>query len=173
MGNHQTNHDTLESINESFENEYLPMIISIAKRVSIMQNFIDMNDLISLGTEGLICSAKNFIPSKKCSFKTYAFYRIKGRMMDYIIKECKVKKRTLSEEHLDNFCSDWPQYDRDDSLIESITITLDGIEQIIIDMIYIHQFNQVEISKKIGLSKSKVCRIHKNALKKMKNSIDH
>ena len=70
-------------VSEDQITEYLPMVNSIARKVaSYLRAPLSFEDLVSAGTIGLLKAAKNFDPGQGASFKTYAYIRIKGAMLD-------------------------------------------------------------------------------------------
>jgi RNA polymerase sigma factor for flagellar operon FliA len=63
--------------------ELLPMVQSIAQRVvTYLKPPLSFGDLISAGTIGLVKAARDFDPSCRAEFKTYAYIRIKGAILD-------------------------------------------------------------------------------------------
>ncbi len=52
---------------------------------------IEFQDMVSWGVEGLIKAHKNFDPTKGSQFKTYAFYRIRGEILDKIRSEWRYR----------------------------------------------------------------------------------
>ncbi len=72
---------------EAFEERWivdnLPMVSRIARRIaSYITNHADMEDLISAGTVGLVRAARAFDPNREAEFKTYAYIRIRGSIID-------------------------------------------------------------------------------------------
>jgi RNA polymerase sigma factor for flagellar operon FliA len=72
---------------QSFENEliveFLPMVHKIVQRVvTYLKPPLSYEDLVSAGTIGLVKAARNFDPSCRAEFKTYAYIRIKGAILD-------------------------------------------------------------------------------------------
>ncbi|MEW6729828.1 MAG: sigma-70 family RNA polymerase sigma factor [Acidobacteriota bacterium] len=62
---------------------YLPYVRSIAQSiVSKLPAQIDINDLIGYGRIGLIEAVERFDRTRGVSFKTFAYYRIKGAIYD-------------------------------------------------------------------------------------------
>ena len=62
---------------------HLPLVRHIVQKVvANMSHTIDMDDLISAGTLGLVKAAKAFDPTKQAEFKTYAYIRIRGAVID-------------------------------------------------------------------------------------------
>jgi RNA polymerase sigma factor FliA len=63
--------------------ENLPLVKAIALRLrSNLPVHVDLDDLISAGTFGLIDAASKFDEGKDVNFNTYAKHRIKGAMLD-------------------------------------------------------------------------------------------
>lgn len=59
---------------------------------------IDFGDLVSWGVEGLHKAYNKYDDSKDTAFKTYAYYRIKGEMLDSLRKEWKYRFPTTFKE---------------------------------------------------------------------------
>ncbi len=67
----------------------LPMVRKIARRaVSYVRPPLSLDDLISAGTIGLLKAARDFDASHQAEFKTYAYIRIKGAVLDELRKAC-------------------------------------------------------------------------------------
>ena len=63
--------------------EFLPMVAKIAQRViTYLKPPLSFEDLVSAGTVGLVKAARDYDPSHKADFKTYAYIRIKGSILD-------------------------------------------------------------------------------------------
>lgn len=63
--------------------QYLPMVHKIVNRtVTYLQPSLSMEDLVSAGTVGLIKAARDYDPSREAEFKTYAYIRIRGAVLD-------------------------------------------------------------------------------------------
>jgi RNA polymerase sigma factor for flagellar operon FliA len=62
---------------------YLPMVRHIVQRITRnIGSRSDVEDLISAGTVGLVKAARAFDKSKDVDFKTYAYIRIRGAVID-------------------------------------------------------------------------------------------
>ena len=62
---------------------FLPMVHKIAQRVvTYLKPPLSFKDLVSAGTVGLLKAARDFDPSRQAAFKTYAYIRIKGAILD-------------------------------------------------------------------------------------------
>jgi RNA polymerase sigma factor for flagellar operon FliA len=63
--------------------QLLPMVHKIAHRVvAYLKPPLSFEDLISAGTIGLLKAARDFDSSRQAAFKTYAYIRIKGAILD-------------------------------------------------------------------------------------------
>jgi RNA polymerase sigma factor for flagellar operon FliA len=63
--------------------QLLPMVRKIARRaVSYLNPPLSFEDLVSAGTIGLLKAARDFDASHQAEFKTYAYIRIKGAVLD-------------------------------------------------------------------------------------------
>ncbi len=63
--------------------EYLPMVHKIVHQVvNYLHPPLTMDDMVSAGTIGLVKAARDFDPNRDAEFKTYAYIRIKGAVID-------------------------------------------------------------------------------------------
>ena len=63
--------------------QYLPLVHRIVAQVaSYLQPPLSRDDLISAGTIGLVKAARDFDPAKDAEFKTYAYIRVRGAVID-------------------------------------------------------------------------------------------
>lgn len=74
-------------IRQSQENQmivqYLPLVHRIVSQVaSYLRPPLSREDLISAGTIGLVKAARDYDPSKDAEFKTYAYIRVRGAVID-------------------------------------------------------------------------------------------
>ena len=73
-----------ESLEDKWILDYLPLVRHIVQKVTAQfsLNNAGMEDLISAGTLGLVKAARGFDPTKNARFKTYAYLRIRGAVID-------------------------------------------------------------------------------------------
>lgn len=65
--------------------EHLPLVKWIAYRLAVRLPYnLEVQDLISAGSLGLLQAMRDFDPSRKNRFQTYASIRIRGAMLDAI-----------------------------------------------------------------------------------------
>lgn len=150
----------------------------------------EQDDLISIGTIGLIKAISSFDPNKGIRLATYAARCIENEILMYF--------RNLKKSSQDVFISDPIDTDSDGNALSLIDViadetdieeeidtkikldklkvilsgTLDTREKEIIDMRYgingKSEMTQKEIAKKLGISRSYVSRIEKAALEKLR-----
>lgn len=67
--------------------ELLPMVHKVVQRVvSYIKPPLSHEDLVSAGTVGLVRAARDYDPSHQAAFKTYAYIRIRGAVLDELRK---------------------------------------------------------------------------------------
>jgi RNA polymerase sigma factor FliA len=77
-------------VSEEFVKEHMSNVEAIASSIiggGKAPPGTDFGDLVSWGIEGLIKAKNNFKENKGTQFKTYAYYRIRGEMLDKIRSE--------------------------------------------------------------------------------------
>lgn len=73
------------SVAEQRITELLPMVPRIANRViAYLKPPLSFEDLIAAGTVGLVKAARDYDASRQAQFKTYAYIRIKGAILDEV-----------------------------------------------------------------------------------------
>jgi len=72
-----------QSIKDEQIAELLPMVHKIVRQVvTYLKPPLSFEDLVSAGTVGLVKAARDYDPSYQAEFKTYAYIRIKGAVLD-------------------------------------------------------------------------------------------
>ncbi|MFM7718307.1 MAG: sigma-70 family RNA polymerase sigma factor [Actinomycetota bacterium] len=62
---------------------YLPLVRSLARRArTLLSDEVELEDLVSDGTFGLVDAIERFDARRGCAFSTYAAVRIRGAMLD-------------------------------------------------------------------------------------------
>jgi RNA polymerase sigma factor for flagellar operon FliA len=68
--------------------EYAPLVRYIAERLCArLPSSIEVDDLINTGVIGLIDAIDKFVPDRGVKFKTYAEFRVRGAMLDYLRRQ--------------------------------------------------------------------------------------
>ncbi len=84
--------------------EHMPAVRWIARRIhERLPQHVDMEDLVSAGTVGLLDAFRKFDPGKKVQFRSYAQFRIRGaildslRTLDWSPRDLRRKGRAVEE----------------------------------------------------------------------------
>ncbi len=90
---HEDNYDAREELIL----KCLPMVKALAQRFSTYASpCYDTDDLISMGIIGLLDALEKYDPEMRASFRTYAKYRIRGRILDEI-RDLQWTPRSIQE----------------------------------------------------------------------------
>ena len=91
-----------EQARERIMTAYLPLVKNVAGRLAMgFPRSVELDDLISTGTIGLIEAIGNFDPARGVKFETYAVPRIRGaildelRALDWIPRSTRAKARNI------------------------------------------------------------------------------
>ena len=226
-----------DSIPPERQEEFINLIRTIVASIYSGSNIppgIEFDDLVGFGYEGLIKAWRNYKNDKGAVFKTYATYRIRGEILDYIRKEWKsrnpayqrrsdkdkevvvdriqelagdsfeaaepqneeeraeVLQNTISNtamvyllslENIENVQESLKKEDVGNEIINRIERTNERVfladaiaelkdeEQKLVKMYYYEGKNQIEISRALEMSKSKVSRLHMKVLEKLKHKM--
>lgn len=80
--------DDFRKTRDALIEEYAPLVKYIAERLSArLPSSIEVEDLINTGVLGLIDAVDKFVPDRGVKFKTYAEFRIRGAMLDYLRRQ--------------------------------------------------------------------------------------
>jgi len=91
-----------KEMSEEFFKEHLSLVEAIVANIKGSGKIppgMEFDDLVSWGVEGLIKAHKNFDESKGSKFKTYAFYRIRGEILDRIRSEWRYRNPNDYNKH--------------------------------------------------------------------------
>ena len=84
--------------------EHMPAVRWIARRIhDRLPQHVDLEDLVSAGTLGLLDAFRKFDPARRVQFRSYAQFRIRGaildslRMLDWSPRDLRRKGRAVEE----------------------------------------------------------------------------
>ncbi len=81
--------------------EHLPLVKHVVGKIMIcLPSHVDREDLIESGILGLIEAAERFDKKKGVKFKTYAYHRIRGSILDYLRLQDWVPRSVREKENL-------------------------------------------------------------------------
>ena len=165
----------------------LRLVVYIAKKFE--SSAVNIEDLISIGTIGLIKAVNTFSPEKNIKLATYASRCIENEILMYLRKIASQKMEISLDEPLN---TDWDgnelmladvlgsegdeisrEIEEDDEkrLVMEIIKTLPERERIIIDMRFglgdKEELTQKEVADKLGISQSYISRLEKRIIKRI------
>ena len=86
---------------DKFVMDYLPLVKYVVGKFMIyLPSHIEQEDLIESGILGLIEAAERFDEDKNVKFKTYAFHRIRGAVLDYLRLQDWVPRSVREKDNL-------------------------------------------------------------------------
>jgi RNA polymerase sigma factor for flagellar operon FliA len=171
--------------------QHLPLIRSIAGRVSrLCRVAIEFDELISAGVLGLAEAARRFDHLSGNRFVTFAYYRIRGAMIDAVAAAAPIhrgmyrsrNRPSLVNETLACPGGQLPSGERqeiEDALdllraqrrLESALASLDDRQRRLLARVYIHGDNLDAIGEELGVSRSWACRLHARALAELREAL--
>jgi RNA polymerase sigma factor for flagellar operon FliA len=116
--------------------QLLPMVHKIAHRAAVyIKPPLSFEDLVSAGTVGLVRAARDFDASHEAEFKTYAYIRIKGAILDELrsssLLPVNVNKQVRNARQLyQKITEQTGTAPTDDELAEKLGITVDEVYEI-------------------------------------------
>ena len=165
----------------------LRLVVYIAKKFE--SSGVNIEDLISIGTIGLIKAVNTFSPEKNIKLATYASRCIENEILMYLRKIASQKMEISLDEPLN---TDWDgnelmladvlgsegdeisrEIEEDDEkiMVMEIIKTLPERERIIIDMRFglgdKEELTQKEVADKLGISQSYISRLEKRIIKRI------
>lgn len=116
--------------------QYLPLVHRIVQQVAAyLHPPLSRDDLISAGTIGLVKAARDFDPTRDAEFKTYAYIRIRGAVIDELrgwsFAPPTVKKLfDRAQEIAERFLQERGTAPSDEQIAEAMDLPLDKLYQV-------------------------------------------
>jgi len=170
----------------------LRLVVYIAKKFE--NTAIDVEDLISIGTIGLIKSVNTFLPDKNIKLATYASRCIENEILMFLRKNTYLRSEVSIEEPLN---VDWDgnelllcdilgtesdvvhknlESETERQLLEAALGCLNSRERRIIQLRFGlsggREQTQKEVADELGISQSYISRLEKKILQKLKKEIN-
>ena len=184
----KSNSGDLEARNKLIEHN-LRLVVFLAKKYDT--TMYDLEDLVSIGTIGLIKGIKTYKLDKNIKLATYASRCIDNEILMFLRKNKKRTKEVSFEDSI-NFDSEGNELkiedvfgteedivhksiecQEDKKILEEEISNLDDRDREIIDFRYglcgKRELTQKELADKLSISQSYISRIEKKVIKKLKN----
>lgn len=170
----------------------LRLVVYIAKKFD--NTGVGVEDLISIGTIGLIKAINTFNPTKKIKLATYASRCIENEILMYLRRNSKTKMEVSIDEPLN---VDWEgnelllsdilgtdpdsinrpiEDEAEKNLLLGAIDRLDGRERMIMQLRFgllgAEEKTQKEVADIIGISQSYISRLEKRIIKKLKKDLE-
>ncbi|MBE6124621.1 MAG: sigma-70 family RNA polymerase sigma factor [Erysipelotrichaceae bacterium] len=181
---------SIEARNKLIEHN-LRLVVYVAKRYET--NSYNLEDLISIGTLGLIKGVKTFKPDKNIKLATYASRCIENEILMFLRKKSRSKVEVSIDEPLNvdydgnelaladvigteayYISEDYSMKESKDKVKEAIQ-TLKKREQLILNLRYglnnNPEMTQKEVADYLNISQSYISRLEKKIIKKLKVKI--
>ena len=89
-----------ERLEEKLILDHLPLVRHIVHKVSAhLASKVDIEDLVSAGTLGLVKAARAFDPDRDAEFKTYAYIRVRGAVIDELRQRSFIPTALYNQVH--------------------------------------------------------------------------
>ena len=171
----------------------LRLVVFLAKKYENTK--VDLEDLVSIGTIGLIKGIKTYSMDKNIKLATYASRCIDNEILMYLRKNKKIKTEVSFDESL-SFDMDGNELHLEDILGTDPDIVTRGLEENLNKRIVIDEINklsprdreiivlrygllngqemtQKDIAELLGISQSYISRIEKKVIRRIKNVVNN
>ena len=171
----------------------LRLVVFLAKKYENTK--VDLEDLVSIGTIGLIKGIKTYSRDKNIKLATYASRCIDNEILMYLRKNKKIKTEVSFDESL-SFDMDGNELHLEDILGTDPDIVTRGLEENLNKRIVIDEINklpprdreiivlrygllngqemtQKDVAELLGISQSYISRIEKKVIRRIKNVVNN
>ena len=171
----------------------LRLVVFLAKKYENTK--VDLEDLVSIGTIGLIKGIKTYSMDKNIKLATYASRCIDNEILMYLRKNKKIKTEVSFDESL-SFDMDGNELHLEDILGTDPDIVTRGLEENLNKRIVIDEINklpprdreiivlrygllngqemtQKDVAELLGISQSYISRIEKKVIRRIKNVVNN
>ena len=159
----------------------LRLVVYIAKKFE--NSGVPIDDLISIGTIGLIKAVNTFSPERSIKLATYASRCIENEILMYLRKTSNMKNEVSIEELL--LCdilgseADIVNKDIEQELEKKLLLQavdkLNSREKLIMEMRFglnsKKEFTQKQVADELGISQSYISRLEKKIIKRLRNDL--
>lgn len=170
----------------------LRLVVYIAKKFE--STGIGIEDLVSIGTIGLIKAVKTFCPEKNIKLATYASRCIENEILMFLRKASQYKNEISIDEPLnidwdgnelllsdvlgtdDDVVNKGIEHEVEKQVLRKEISKLDEREKKIMEMrfglISGHEMTQKQVADKVGISQSYISRLEKRIIKDIKKNLE-
>ena len=163
-----------ESARQRIIEAYQPLVFKTALPYRSMDQVMD---IIQEGTVGLIEAVDKYDPSKGVAFSLYAVHRIRGRMLDFIRKECAGTVSTLNSEdgiEPQDTAPAVPEQAEENFLVQTVKYAIARLpmkEKAVIEGIYLRSREVSDVAESLDISASHVYRLQKSGVRRVRGML--
>ena len=180
-----------ESVKQTLIERNLRLVVYIARKFE--NTGVNIEDLISIGTIGLIKAVNTFDTTKKIKLATYASRCIENEILMYLRRSCRLKLEVSLDEPLnidwdgnELLLSDilgtdgdlvyrWIEDEVDKELLALAMRKLTPREKQIVELRFglrgTHEYTQKQVADMLGISQSYISRLEKHIIKVLRKEI--
>jgi|DewCreStandDraft_4_1066084.scaffolds.fasta_scaffold16159_2 RNA polymerase sporulation-specific sigma factor len=165
---------------------YQPLVYKIVSGIKAGPEV--MLDLLQEGIVGLIEAAERFDPSKGIKFTTFAPFRIRGRIINYLErnnnKDINLDDNTQAMQELLGMATNFAdptntkknveKIAEDDMLLNVVLQSLNRLsekERLVVTGIYIHDKKATDLAREMGISNSYLSRLQKKGIRRLRGML--
>jgi RNA polymerase sigma factor (sigma-70 family) len=160
---------------------YLPLVRSIAgKLLRTLPRSVQMDDLVSDGSIGMLDCVRRFETHRGLSFKTFAGRRIRGAMLDGLRERDWISRSGRQHGAKHQFHSigqaDWPastatpEFESRESM-ERMTRGFNDTERSILELRFVQDLTQEQIGLSLGLTRSRISQVILDLLQRLREQL--
>jgi len=152
--------------------KYQPLVFHVYSKLC-RRDLPENVDLISEGTLGLIEAVDSFDPDLGVKFKTFAYHKIRGKMLDFLRRQrrfFRVPEELASLEFpfsKGSFRASYPRALELIALVQSLLSYLSPVEREIIELVYLEGLSQEETATRLACTPANVSIMRKRAIKRL------
>lgn len=162
---------------------YQPLVFKMATAWRMSEPAL--MDIIQEGTVGLIEAVENFDYTRGVAFSLYASHRIKGRMLNYMMREGKHESICLAQQEQADDCSAFDQTLADPNLpvaeqaehnylVEQVKNAMERLpkkEQLVLNGVYLEDCDPKQLATSLNLSISHIYRLQKQGIRRVRGML--
>ncbi len=162
---------------------YQPLVLRIALRLATDEGLCA--ELIQEGTLGLIEAVEGFAPGREVRFSTYAQYRIRGRMLDFLRRSARSATQALELAYWEEEVSEFIGLIQDERIDVEEEVNRSAVRQVllramerltqrerqIVEGVYLREQSPQELAAQLGISASYVYKTQKRALRRLRGML--
>lgn len=173
---------------EQILQQFVPLIRAMASQLAQrLPACLDAQDLMSAGTMGLMNALRKRDPARAESFRSYAWCRIRGAMIEEIramsfvdrqayergerARMCDVADVVLTNTHSSDPLSALIKEEEQDAIAAAVHC-LPGKARHVLALYYYQDLTMKDIGRVLHITGSRVCQIHAHALAQLKSTLE-